>query len=191
MVRLAEQLRPNEKVAWQGKPAMIAFLFSYGLLPASPFGLFFLLALALVHYASVLIDLDFLVIVGWALFLGLPLVLFLAIITWAFLAVKNTEYLITDQRLITQTGAIGRAIRSIDLENIQEVGIHVGISDRLVGTGVVIASTAGRRDIGVLESPRWGSVYGMHPSLVALKEPNEVQKLLQEAIHEVKQARNL
>lgn len=188
MVRLEGQLRPNEKVLWQGKPVVKAFLFSYGFLPASIFGLFFLIALVFVRYASVPIYLDFFLLGAWALFLALPLALFLAITTWSFLAIKNTEYLISDSRLLVQTGAIGLDTRSIDLENIQEIGVRVGVFDRLFGTGVVIASTAGRLGIGVLEGPRWGSVYGVHPSLVALKEPYEVQKLLQEATRKVKEA---
>ena len=112
-------------------------------------------------------------------------------IIWSFLAYKNTEYLISDQRLITQTGAIGIDTRFVDLEKIQEVYVRIGVFDRLFGTGSIMASTAGQVYIGMPQGSGWGGAYGIRPSLSALKEPYEVQKLLQEAIDKVKTSQTL
>jgi len=58
-------------------------------------------------------------------------------------AYRNTEYLITDQRLVTQTGAIGLDTRYLDLDKIQEVYVQVGFIDKMFGTGTIFAVTAG------------------------------------------------
>ncbi|MGC8939420.1 MAG: PH domain-containing protein [Candidatus Bathyarchaeia archaeon] len=38
-----------------------------------------------------------------------------------FLRYRNTEYMITNQRVVTQTGAIGMDTRFVKLNNVQEV----------------------------------------------------------------------
>jgi len=43
---------------------------------------------------------------------------------------RNTEYMITNQRIITQTGAIGLDTRYLDLDKIQEVYVEVGFIDK-------------------------------------------------------------
>ena len=95
---------------------------------------------------------------------------------------QNTEYMITDQRIITQTGAIGLDTRFVDFDKIQEVYVKVGFIDKMFGTGTVLAVTAGYVYVGT------GGPF-MRPSLAALKEPYEVQKLLQEAIEKARMTR--
>jgi len=101
---------------------------------------------------------------------------------YLLMACKNTEYMITDQRVITQTGAIGLDTRFIDFDKIQEVYVEVGFIDKMLGTGSVHAVTAGYVYVG-----RGGA--SMLPTLAALKEPYAVQKLLQEAIEKARTAR--
>ena len=107
---------------------------------------------------------------------------------WQLLRYRNTEYAITDKRVITQTGAIGLDTRFVDFDKVQEVYVQIGVMDRLFGTGSVHAMTAGFSGFG----PRGGYGYGYggfvgnRPSLSALKEPYKVQKLLQEAIEKSK-----
>ena len=104
---------------------------------------------------------------------------------------KNTGYMITDKRIIARTGAIGWDTRFVDLEKIQEVYIQVGLIDRLLGTGTVYAMTAGFS--GFIPRGSYGYGYGgfhvNRPSFAALKEPYEVQKLLQEAIEKSKKGK--
>jgi len=63
------------------------------------------------------------VLIGLGLTFGPPI--------WQVMRYKNTKYLITSQRLITSTGAIGVDTRFIDLENIQEVYVNVGFVESL------------------------------------------------------------
>lgn len=99
---------------------------------------------------------------------------------WQLMRYRNTEYMITNQRLITQTGAVGLDTRFVDLSKIQEVYVNIGLIDKVFGTGSVIAVTAGF----VLVGTRTPGVL-VRPSLAALREPYEVQKILQEAIKEM------
>ncbi len=117
-------------------------------------------------------------LIGFALAFGMPI--------WSFFAFRNTEYLISNQRLITQTGAIGLDTRFVDLEKVQEVNVNVGVIDRLFGTGSIYAMTAGQAYMGFQRGPGWSGGGMMRPSLASLEKPYEVQKLLQEAIQNVR-----
>ncbi len=183
---LDKLLNSDEKVLWSGKPVRKAFILP-GLV-SIPFGLIFM---------------------GFAIFwmgtaasagapgefylFGLPFVLIgIGIVIGPFLfqllRYRNTEYMITDKRIITQTGAIGLDTRFVDFEKVQEVYVQISVLDRLFGTGSVYAMTAGFSGF----VPRGGSGYGYggfvgnRPSLAALKEPYGVQKVLQEAIEKSK-----
>lgn len=171
MTGLDNALRADEKVMWSGKPVKMPFILPG--LAAIPFGLIFIgFSIFWMMMASQaggsfwLFGLIFF-FAGFGVSFGAP--------TRQLLAYRNTEYLITDQRVITQTGAIGLDTRYLDLDKIQEVYIQVGFIDRMFGTGTIFAVTAGQVYVS-----RGGSF--MRPSLAALKEPYEVQNILQEAI---------
>jgi uncharacterized membrane protein YdbT with pleckstrin-like domain len=91
---------------------------------------------------------------------------------------RNTEYMITDQRIITQTGVIGIDTRFVELNKIQEVYVTVGWLDKLYETGSIVAVTAGYVPVGA-PSPYSPLI---RPAFKAVGRPYEVQKLLQEAI---------
>lgn len=191
MSKIASQIRPNEKVLWQGKPIMKAFIFSSGIFPATIFGLFFLIVFLVFVLPSWFFGGDPMLWLPLLPFLLFPLAMIFGPLIWSLLAYKNTEYLISDQRLITQTGAIGLDTRFVDLEKIQEVYVRIGILDKLFGTGSIMASTAGQGYMGMPQGSGCGGTHGIRPSLSALKEPYEVQKLLQEAINKVKTSQTL
>ena len=182
MSKLEKLLNAGEKVLWSGKPVRRAFILP-GLI-SIPFGFIFLgfsifwmwtAASAGAPSFFSLFGLLF-VLIGFGIALGPALL--------QLLRYRNTEYMITDKRIITQTGAIGLDTRFVDFDKVQEVYVQIGVMDKLFGTGSVHAMTAGFSGFG----PRGGYGYGYggfvgsRPSLSALKEPYEVQKLLQEAI---------
>lgn len=101
--------------------------------------------------------------------------------------------MITDKRIITQTGIIGLDTRLVNFDKVQEVYVQIGVMDRLFGTGTVYAMTAGVSNF----NPRgsyyiigygYGGFAGNRSSLSALKEPYKIQKLLQEAIEKSREA---
>jgi uncharacterized membrane protein YdbT with pleckstrin-like domain len=183
---LDKHLRANENVLWSGKPVKKAFILPA--LGAIPFGLFFLgFSIFWMWGAASTGAPDF-----FTLF-GLPFVIIgLAIAfgpsVWQLMKYQNTEYMITNQRVITQTGAIGLDTRFVDFDKIQEVYVQVGVMDRLFGTGTVYALTAGFTGFVPMGRYGYGGLQGLRPSLSALKEPYEAQKLLQEAIANAKTA---
>ena len=167
---LKKHLRVGEKVLWSGKPEKIPFIVPS--LVTIPFGLFFMgfsvFWMTMASQAP-----------GPFWLFGIPF--FFAGFFSSFgasirrlISYGNTEYLITDQRVITQTGAIGLDTRFVDLDKIQEVYVNIGFIDKMFGTGTVYATTASYVYVG--------SGAFMRPSLGSLKEPYEVQKLLQEAV---------
>lgn len=154
MSQLSRYLRRDEKILW----LVFAFFMLFNMaslgapfLPIVLFGLFFTL-------------------IGISIVLGPFLV--------ELLRYRNTEYAITNQRLITQTGIIGLDTRFVELDKIQEVYVTVGFLDKIYGTGSIIAVTAGYVPVGT------ASPYGivMRPAFKAVKNPYEVQKLLQEVV---------
>jgi len=166
---LNAHLEKDEKLIWSGKPAKAPFL--VGGLVVSAFGLVWLslsifamsMAVSSGDPGFVTLFLLLFVLIGFGLTFGPP-------ISQIF-RYRNTKYVITDQRLITQTGAIGLDTRFIELDKIQEVHVNVSFIDKIFGTGTLIVVTAGFVFRGLT-----------YPAIIALREPYAVQKLLQEAM---------
>ena len=183
---LDKLLNVEEKVLWSGKPVRNAFILP-GLI-SIPVGIIFLgFAIFWMGTAASAGAPDEFSLFG-SLFVLIGIGIAFGPFLFQLLRYRNTEYMITDKRIITQTGAIGLDTRFVDFEKVQEVYVQIGVIDKLFGTGSLYAMTAGFSGF----VPRGGYGYGYggfagnRPSLAALKEPYEVQKLLQEAIEKSK-----
>ena len=164
-------LRKGEKVIWIGKPLKASFMMK-GIV-SSALGLiwlsFSLFAMYVYLWASTLQGFEMIVLLVLSLFVLIGVGLTVGPVLWQVMCYKNTNYVITNQRLITQTGAVGVDTRFIELDNIQEVYINVSFVDKIFGTGSLVVMTAGFSFLG-----------GMFPIMMGLKEPYRIQKLLQE-----------
>ena len=209
MLKLDGILKTNEKVLWSGKPVKKAFI-----LPALggiPFGLLFL-------------TIFFMWLAGMPFMFGLPIPLALMLAGWGFGLIvvpptwqlkkyPNTGYMITDQRLIIQTWTLKLDTWFANFGEIKEVGVKVGLIDKLFGTGTVYPVTSsypfppGKKfwytdgspgRVHKLYNPATGNYEefsemqiwhktSFRPCLHALKEPYEVQKLLQKAVENAQQ----
>lgn len=175
MSELNKSLKSGERVIWSGKPAKAPFII--GGLVVSAFGViwltFSMVAMSLAFSSGnpgfVTLFLLLFVLIGFGITLGPPLT--------QISRYRNTKYVITDQRLITQTGAIGLDTRFIDLDKIQEIHVNVSFIDKIFGTGTLIVVTAGFVFKGLT-----------YPAIIALREPYAVENLLQEAM--IKHAKN-
>ena len=183
MSELEKYLSNEEKVLWSGKPVKAPFV-----LPALGFiffGLFFLSFFLLMFWFSgeSLTGLPFLLVV--ALGIGLPL----APAGWQLLRCRNTEYGITNQRVIIQSGAIGKDISFVNLDKIQEAYVKVGFVDRLFKTGSILILTAGQAAMGNIggDTVSWefGPLPKITPGISVIREPNAVNSMLQEAMRKV------
>ncbi len=183
MSELERYLGVEEKILWTGKPEVAPFV-----IPALgfiSFALFFLGFFAFIFWSSgeSLIGFPFLYIV--ALALGLPFVP----VGWQLLRSRNTEYGITNMRVIIQSGGIGKTLRFIDLDKIQEAYVKVGFVDRQFKTGSILILTAGQMAVGNIggDTVNWG--YGpspkISPGISVIREPNAVHLVLQEAMKKV------
>ena len=94
----------------------------------------------------------------------------------------NTEYIITDRRIITKTGVLKKDIMSVDLSKVIEVYVEVSFIDKMCGTGTVYAKIASL-DTSVLESLKEEGydILDLEPRFESLREPYKVQELLQSA----------
>jgi uncharacterized membrane protein YdbT with pleckstrin-like domain len=152
----------DEKDLWSGRPVRIPFVLSTLVGSRAVFGLvyagFSVLWMALVWQSGA----DF-----WLF--GLPFFLMGVGVIFGstvkrLLTYGNTEYRITDKRVINKTGA--DRLEYIRLERVQETSVDVGFLDKMFGTGTVRAAAPGR-DAFVID---------------CVKEPHEVEEILQAAI---------
>ena len=177
-------LEDGEKVLWQGKPEFGPFILSGfgGIIPGIGFLVFSLFWTVSANGAGA--PAEFLIfgtlftLIGLFILLGGPIT--------QYLRFKNTEYMITDRRIITQTGVFGLDTRYINNEWIREVYVNVSVLDRLFGTGSVMVSTSSGFIGGA--SPNMNS---LRPSLASLRDPYGVQKIIHGAMKKVRSPRTM
>lgn len=82
-----------------------------------------------------------------ALIIGVPLIpvlgLGLVIIAGAYLNVKNTDFVVTNEGLYKKTGVLSRSVQKIGFEKVQNISFSQGIVANYFGYGNVEISTAG------------------------------------------------
>ncbi|MEI6490249.1 MAG: PH domain-containing protein [bacterium] len=123
MDEISKVVTDNEKVLYQGKPNFKAYLVS------SIVGLVFavcILSFFVFNFTNVLF---LTIIVGGVVLIG---GIFLTKLSY-----QRTLYVITDKRVIIQSGIIGRDFKSIDYDRIQNVSVKVGIVGIIFKVGTI------------------------------------------------------
>lgn len=88
-------------------------------------------------------------IVNWTLShaisrLGVALLIVSAgVVIWRFLEWWNKTYVLTDRRIVVQTGVLRQTIIDAPLRRIQHVSLHRGVEERALSIGTLVFSTAG------------------------------------------------
>ena len=88
-------------------------------------------------------------VVGWTLGqtlsrIGLViLVMCLGVAAWRFVEWWNAIYVLTDRRLVVQTGVLRQTIVDAPLRRIQHVSLHRDVEQRALSLGTLLFSTAG------------------------------------------------
>lgn len=85
--------------------------------------------------------------------------------------------MVTDQRILIQSGVLGLDTRFVDLNMVQEVSVSVGFLDKFFGTGTLTFKTASSGFSG-----GYPTNYLFGSSFMALKNPYEVQQLLDDTL---------
>ncbi len=138
MRELDKVLEKNEKVLWEGAPKFLPFVFSGSQVGISGI-IFFAAAIPLILFASktlwFLILLFF--IMGFLMLIWFPV--------YKFFLFRKTYYVITQKRILIQTGIVGRDFGVVDFDNITSAAVLVGFFDVLCGskTGSIAIATAG------------------------------------------------
>jgi len=113
--------------------------------------------------------------VGWFL-VGLVLLpvfgLGLVFLLGAWLDRLGRKYTVTSERVISRHGIISRKVNEIEIKNIQDVNLQQGILQRLVRTGTVGFSSAGRSGVEVM--------------FEGVANPGQLKDLVREQVRSVK-----
>ena len=168
---LLEMLHEGEQVLWSGKPKKSAFIANKVLR---------LLPLVLLWFA---VDVGFLcavyifdvptvvriVVTAFIAVHLLPFWIWLSDILTASALHKNTEYAITDRRILLRDGLLGIDFRSVLYSEIKAVNLRVGLVDRMFKVGDLYFVSSGSR----------GNVF------FDLERPYEVYKIAQKIVTDI------
>ena len=81
-----------------------------------------------------------------AIIIGIPLSVIgigILIIVGAYLNIKNTDFVVTNEGLYKKTGVLSRSVQKIGFEKVQNISFSQGIIANYFGYGNVEISTAG------------------------------------------------
>ncbi len=172
MNEVSKILEPKEKLIYDNKPEYAPFIISTLIIP--------IIAIAVIEVSiyfyikSVLLG----IAAGIAIFVG-GLVLI-------NLAYKRAHYAITDKRVITQSGIIGRDFKSIDYDKMQNVSVDVGILGTIFKVGTIKIFTGEIESVGSGERSQIQPKYDQFNYIAA---PYEVLKKLQTELSKRKRGR--
>ncbi len=172
------QLMPGESIIWRGRPKKSAFVLNSSIKMA-PFAIIWLLIdssfiIPMLGVGSALGKMLWFMVPFFAIHL-MPVWIWLYKMLTACGRWKNTEYAVTDKRIILCNGLVGYEFQSIYYKDIAHVTMHVGAIDRFCGVG----------DISVLLNFDTAGNNGGAASLLDLERPEEVYTILQKTVLDV------
>ena len=131
----------GESIIWQGKPKKSAFIINKitKMMPIAIFWLLFDLFFIFMS-SSAFAEMGLFLIIFFAFHL-LPVWIWLSNVLTASKKWKNTEYAVTDKRIIAKTGFIGMDYISVYYKDIKNVRLSVGIIDKMLGVGDIYFDT--------------------------------------------------
>ncbi len=142
---IAGQLMSDESMIWEGKPKAKAFTIN-STLPMMPIALIWLLFdggfIAAMIFSGAINEMGmmvFLLIPFFALHL-FPVWIWLYNVATAKKRWENTEYAMTDRRILLRNGLIGYRYQSIYYTEISDVSLDVGFIDKKLGVGDITIS---------------------------------------------------
>jgi membrane protein YdbS with pleckstrin-like domain len=123
-------LEPGEEIRWRGQPRLQTV---YPWLGLAVFGMIVLGAAVALEVLSIL---------------GLLWMPVLAVLPlWEYVRISKTVYVITDRRVATRRGVLGRSVDTAVLGRIQDTVVSQNAIGRTIGYGTVAIETAGGSDL--------------------------------------------
>ena len=172
------QLMPDESIIWKGIPKKSAFIINSSI-TMMPFALlwlgfdsFFIIGAS---QAEGFGGMGLFFIVFFAFHL-MPVWIWLYNVVTAHGRWKNTQYAVTNKRIIIRNGLIGYQYNSIYYTDISNVSLQVGVIDRMLGVG----------DIRIALNHAIGTTKKGNPvnttSILDIENPDHVMQIVQKTI---------
>lgn len=108
-------------------------------------------------------------------FVVFPLLVTAGFVFRAYQFIQHAEYAVTDQRFIAFGGIVGRDVSSVRWENVRDVEVDVGLTDKLFDTGTVRVIVPGVEGDGQSSGAQFRY----------LAEPYEVLEHVERQVHAV------
>lgn len=93
---------------------------------------------------------------------------------------KKYHYWVTDKRVVWRHGVIGYSITSVPLERISDVAVSRTFWERACGVGGVVVKEMGA--VSKYGYPYWYGVGWGFPTMIAVPDPEEMQKQILELV---------
>ena len=137
-------LDAGENILWRGKPKKKAFVLNK-IFSMLPIAIIWLLFDSVFIFAIIFSDAPAMVYAFIIPFFALhltPVWIWLGNVLTASRRWKNTEYVITDRRILIKSGFVGIDYQTLNYKNIMDVNINVGFFDRILKTGDISISSS-------------------------------------------------
>ncbi len=176
------QLMADESIVWKGTPKKTAFVLNASgkMMPFALLWLFFDgFMIFSICMTGELKEMAWFIIPFFAIHL-LPVWIWLYNTFTAFGRWKNTEYAITNKRILIRNGFIGFQFESIYFSDISNVSMHVGTVDKLLGVGdihFITANHMGSGTIAILDVEDYGNVYALAQNEVAANRDTYISQM--------------
>lgn len=154
----------GETVIWSGKPKKAAFILSK-ICTMLPVALFWLLidifAIKMFTKGFQSTEMRWMLIIFFAAHL-LPVWIWLSNVITASKRWSNTEYAVTDKRIIIMSGFIGMDYQTIYYTDIKKVHLNVSMIDKLLKVGDIYFDTKGQSTVAFLDLK---DAYELYPKI--------------------------
>ena len=174
---LMNMLMPNESVLWQGVPKKSAYIINASLkmLPIALIWLFFDGFFIINILAGGFSGGMNLFLIPFFLIHLFPVWIWLGSTLTASTRWKNTQYAVTDKRILIRNGLIGYDYKSIYYTEISNVNLRVGMIDKMLGVGDIYLSLQGYTSKG----------QPLMSSIVDIENPEKAFKIIQQAVLDI------
>ncbi|MBQ9142855.1 MAG: PH domain-containing protein [Lachnospiraceae bacterium] len=170
------QLMPDESVIWKGTPKKSAFILN-STIKMAPVALIWLFVdgtmISSFAFTGMMKNMMWFVVPFFVIHL-LPVWIWIYQIITAAGRWKNTEYAVTNKRIILRNGLVGYQYQTIYYTEISNVSLHVGAIDRMLGVG----------DVYILMNA-YANTGKDAPVILDVEEPQRVYAMLQQTVMDV------
>ena len=183
--KIRGMLTDDENLLWTGKPKKSAFILNKCIVMAPIamiwllFDGFFIGAMLSVPGGLGMGNMGFFFVIFFAFHL-MPVWIWLYNMLTAAARWKNTEYAITDKRILIRSGFVGYEYLNIYYKEIGDVHLHVGVIDRMLGVGDIMVCNS-TMPYGNGRTINTGS----NNSILDIPDYQEVFNMLQKAVRDI------